>query len=100
MCFILCNLAYIEDEVIRKVDFSKPGWSFKFRDDMNEYKKKWNARPDNEKCVPEWKFQDDELEKKYYQFKKKIDQTEQGLSETNLEKNDFEKVKKTKEKAL
>lgn len=41
LVMILLNLAYLPDEVVRKVDFSVEQWSVKFLKDMKAYKVNW-----------------------------------------------------------
>lgn len=43
MIMILLNLAYIPDSVAKELEFS-PGWSKKFHEDMNKYKKNWSEK--------------------------------------------------------
>lgn len=38
MVFLLLNLAVIPDSVAKKIDFSKFGWSVKFKNEMDNFK--------------------------------------------------------------
>lgn len=35
---VMLQLAYIPDDVIQDVDFTKAGWSYKFKERMDQYK--------------------------------------------------------------
>ena len=60
---VLLNLAYIPDEVIKKVNFAEKGWRKVFVKAMNEYKQNWSA-----KHRKQWKYQDAQLEQMYNEF--------------------------------
>lgn len=85
MVFILCNLAYIPDSVCRSINFAKQGWSYDFRHHMDKYKEEFNSKEDR---ICDWKFQDDETEKAYTDFKESIDRGDDGLSERKLSKEE------------
>jgi len=42
MVMILLNLSYIPDEVVKEIRFDQPGWSEVFKNNMDDYKKKFN----------------------------------------------------------
>lgn len=62
MVQILINLAYIPDDVVKKINF-KPGWHEEFLKNMNEYKA--NYKRDTGKT---WEFQNKRLEDEYVEF--------------------------------
>lgn len=76
---ILLNLAYIPDSIIRHVDFSKYGWSDHFREGMEDFKRVFESEHGRK-----WEFQNQALEKEYFDFKAKIDKSDEGLSELKL----------------
>lgn len=76
---ILLNLAYIPDSIIRHVDFSKYGWSDHFREGMEGFKRVFESEHGRK-----WEFQNQALEKEYFDFKAKIDKSDEGLSEVKL----------------
>ena len=46
MIMILLNLAYIPDEVVKKIKFENAGWSYEMKIEMDNYKKQFNQRPE------------------------------------------------------
>lgn len=62
MVQICINLAYIPDDVARKINF-KPGWQKIFKKNMDEYKE--NFKKNHGKA---WEFQNQRLEEDYIQF--------------------------------
>lgn len=50
---IMLNLAFIPDNVIKNLDFSQPGWSKNFKQDMENYKLEFNG---NKKRICDWCF--------------------------------------------
>ena len=78
MIMVLLNLASIPDSVVKNTDYTVPGWSKVFHNDMDKYASEFNQRqpqsvdfkitaddkPDNYKLC-DWKFQDSELENWY-----------------------------------
>ena len=76
---ILLNLGYIPDSVIRHVDFSKYGWSDHFKEGMQNFKKDFEKEHGRS-----WEFQNQALEKEYFDFKENLDKSDEGLSELKL----------------
>ena len=78
MIMVLLNLASIPDSVVKNTDYTVPGWSKVFYNDMDKYASEFNQRqpqsvdyeitaddkPDNYKLC-DWRFQDSELENWY-----------------------------------
>ena len=64
MVMILLNLSYIPDEIVQSVDFTKAGWSERFKNSMDEYKAAFK-----EKTGKEWAYQDRDVEDDYMKFK-------------------------------
>ena len=82
MIMVLLNLAYIPDEVIRKIQDFEPGWSTKFKQGMTDYKNNFNQKVESEKKVDlhgqvydtKWRYQGKELEKRFAQFVEMVDE--------------------------
>jgi len=68
LVMILLNLSYIPDEVIQSIDFTKAGWSQRFKNGMDEYKAAFQRRTGEK-----WAYQDREVEDRYMKFKEERD---------------------------
>ena len=84
LVIILLNLAIVPDTVIKKITSFEPGWQKQFLELMNDYK-------ENEFKGKNFKFQDEELETRYAEFKKKV---EAGDDEIQSNMKEHEKAKK------
>lgn len=69
MVMVLLQLAYIPDVVIRDVDFTVPGWSYKFWERMEQFKQDFKKEYNEE-----WTFQDEFTEERYKNFKETQDE--------------------------
>jgi hypothetical protein len=63
LVLIIMNLAFLPDEVVKKIDFTKEQWSVKFKQNMEDYNKHYMERTGKE-----WEWQTDEVEKAYMEF--------------------------------
>ena len=78
---VLLNLAYIPDSVIRTPEFNfQAGWQFYFKKRMERYIEDFNVKAKSgeqgqhgQTYDIEWKFQDEELETRYNDFRLKRD---------------------------
>lgn len=75
MVHVLLNLAYIPDQVVRKVDFD-PGWSRRFRQLMDAYKK-----AHEQKHRRRWSSQNMQLELEFVENMRRKAEVDQDLIE-------------------
>ena len=81
MVLVLLNLAFLPDEVVRKIDFTQEQWSVKFKKDMDEFKEKWS----NSKDGKQWEFQEESVEESYRDFIQERKNSDKILQQLNLE---------------
>lgn len=89
---ILLQLAYIPDCVITDVDFTKPGWSYKFKERMNKFKADFEAKHGSD-----WTFQDEFTEERYTTFKEEKDKAPGGFSYRELDADEVDAIRSKKE---
>lgn len=89
MVMILLQLAYIPDVVIQDVNFTEAGWSYKFKERMEQYKQDFE-KEHHEK----WTFQDEFTEERYKNFKEQIDEQEGGFSHRTLSSAEMDQITK------
>jgi len=95
LVMILLQLAYIPDEVLQDVDFTTPGWSYRFWIRMEKYKADFNEKW--EEKSGKWTFQNEMTEGRYVEFMKEEDAKEDGFSGRALPSYELDQIKKKQE---